>query len=80
MAGVDREGVTVLVQGRAAGSRTWETFSDTEASRTGTFKVHYRFKSSGSRGKHFVFRARLRPGATTPYKTGYSNSVTVQVR
>jgi hypothetical protein len=80
MRGVDREGVTILVQGRARGSRTWQTFSDTEASRLGRFKVHYRFRASASRGREFVFRARIRPGSTSPYKTGYSNVVTVRVR
>jgi hypothetical protein len=80
MQGVEREGVTVIVQGRVRGSHRWETFADTTASRTGIFKVHYRFRSSGSRGKRFEFRARIRPGATSPYKTGYSKVVTVRVR
>ena len=80
MQGVEREGVTIIVQGRARGSRSWATFADTSASRTGIFKVHYRFRSSGSRGKRFQFRARIRPGATSPYKTGYSKVVTVRVR
>lgn len=80
MQGVEREGVTIIVQGRVRGSRRWETFADTSASRTGIFKVHYRFRSSGSRGKRFEFRARIRPGATSPYKTGYSKVVTVRVR
>jgi hypothetical protein len=80
MQGVEREGVTVIVQGRARGSHRWETFADTSASRTGIFKVHYRFRSSGSRGKRFEFRARIRPGASSPYKTGYSKVVTVRVR
>jgi hypothetical protein len=80
MRGVDREGVTVLIQGRERGSRSWSTFADTEASRSGRFAVHYRFRASASHGRQFVFRARLRPGATSPYKTGYSNVVTVRVR
>ncbi len=80
MQGVEREGVTIIVQGRGRGSRRWETFADTTASSTGIFKVHYRFRSSGSRGKRFEFRARIRPGATSPYKTGYSKVVTVRVR
>ena len=79
MRGVDREGVTILVQGRRRGSRTWQTFADTTASRTGAFSVHYRFRASASRGRRFVFRARIRPGATSPYRTGYSNPVTVRV-
>lgn len=80
MQGVDREGVTIIVQGRARGSRNWETFADTTASRTGSFAVHYRFRASASRGKRFEFRARIRPGASSPYKTGYSKVVTVRVR
>jgi hypothetical protein len=80
MQGVEREGVTIIVQGRARGSHRWETFADTSASRTGIFKVHYRFRASASRGKRFQFRARIRPGATSPYRTGYSNSITVRVR
>jgi hypothetical protein len=80
MRGVDRDGVTVLVQGRQRGSKRWETFADTTASSKGGFSVRYRFRASASRGKQFVFRARIRPGATSPYKTGYSNSVTVRVR
>src|SRR4029079_2807475 len=51
MQGGEREGVTIIVQGRARGSHSWATFADTTASRTGIFKVHYRFRSSGSRGK-----------------------------
>jgi hypothetical protein len=80
MQGVEREGVTIIVQGRARGSRRWETFADTSATRAGIFKVHYRFRASGSRGKRFEFRARIRPGATAPYETGYSKVVTVRVR
>ncbi len=80
MQGVEREGVTIIVQGRAAGSRRWETFADTTASRSGVFKVHYRFRASASRGKRFQFRARIRPGATSPYKTGYSKGITLRVR
>jgi hypothetical protein len=80
MRGVERDGVTVLVQGRASGSRHWETFADTTARRSGRFSVHYRFRASASRGRRFAFRARIRPGTTSPYRTGYSNSITVRVR
>lgn len=80
MRGVDREGVTVLVQGRARGSSRWETFADTTASRSGAFSVGYRFRASASKGRRFAFRARIRPGASSPYKTGYSNGITVRVR
>jgi hypothetical protein len=80
MRGVAREGVTILVQGRPLGSRRWATFTDTTASHSGRFSVRYRFRASASRGKRFAFRARIRPGTASPYKTGYSNSITVRVR
>ncbi len=78
--GVSRGGVPVVVQGRAAGSKRYETFADTTTSPSGRFKVRYRFRSSASRGHSFVFRARIRPAAKFPYETGYSSTVTVRVR
>jgi hypothetical protein len=78
--GVSRGGVPVIVQGRARGSSRYETFADTTTSSNGRFKVRYRFKSSGSRGRSFVFRARIRPAPRFPYETGYSKTVTVRVR
>jgi len=44
------------------------------------FKVHYRFRDSGSRGRRFQFRARIRPVEGFPYETGYSGTETVRVR
>ena len=78
--GVSRGGVPVVVQGRAKGSRRYETFADTTTSPSGRFKVTYRFRSSASHGRSFVFRARIRPAAKFPYETGYSQTVTVRVR
>ena len=78
--GVSRGGVTVIVQGRARGSRRYATFADTTASSTGTFRVRYRFRDRASRGRQFVFRARIRPTERFPYETGYSQTVTVRVR
>jgi hypothetical protein len=78
--GVSRGGVPVVVQGRARGSSRYDTFADTTTSSSGRFKVRYRFRSSGSRGRSFVFRARIRPAARFPYETGYSQTVTVKVR
>jgi hypothetical protein len=72
--------VTVIVQGRARGSRRYSTFADTTTTRSGRFKVRYRFRDSGSRGRRFVFRARIRPTERFPYETGYSRTVTVRVR
>jgi hypothetical protein len=68
------------VQGRGGGSRHYDTFADTTTSPSGRFKVRYRFRSSDSRGRSFVFRARIRPAAKFPYETGYSSTVTVRVR
>ena len=66
--------MTVIVQGRPSGSRRYSTFADTTSSSTGTFRVRYRFRDRASRGRRFVFRARIRP----PYETGYSRTVTVR--
>lgn len=77
--GVSRGSVPVIVQGRARGSSRYETFADTTTSSSGRFKVRYRFRSSASRGRSFVFRARIRPAARFPYETGYSRTVTVRV-
>ena len=66
----------MVVQGRARGSKRYETFADTTTSSSGRFKVRYRFRSSGSRGRSFVFRARIRPASRFPYETGYSQTVT----
>jgi hypothetical protein len=78
--GVSRGGVPVVVQGRARGSKRYETFADTTTSSNGRFKVRYRFRASDSRGRSFVFRARIRPASRFPYETGYSQTVTVKVR
>jgi hypothetical protein len=78
--GVGRRGVVVILQGRPSGSHHFTTFADTTASSHGLFKVHYRFRDRGSRGRRFQFRARIRPVAGFPYDTGYSHVVTVRVR
>jgi hypothetical protein len=78
--GVGRKGVVVILQGRPPGTHHFTTFADTTASSHGLFKVHYRFRSGGSHGKRFSFRARIRPVAGFPYETGYSQIVTVRVR
>jgi len=80
LAGVSRGGVPVLVQGRAAGSRRYDTFADTTTSSNGRFRVSYRFRNAASRGHSFVFRARIRTAPRFPYETGYSKTVTVRVR
>jgi hypothetical protein len=80
LSGVSRGGVPVLVQGRAAGSRRYDTFADTTTSSSGRFRVRYRFRSAASRGRSFVFRARIRTAPRFPYETGYTKTVTVRVR
>jgi hypothetical protein len=78
--GVSRGGVTVIVQGRPSGSRRYSTFADATTSRTGTFRVRYRFRDRGSRGRRFVFRARILSKQSFPYESGYSRTVTVRAR
>jgi hypothetical protein len=73
-------GVTVILQGRRAGARGYTTFADTTTGRSGRFRVSYRFRDPGSRGKAFRFRAKLRAGKSYPFATGYSRRVTVRVR
>jgi hypothetical protein len=73
-------GVTVILQGRRAGARRYTTFADTTTGRSGRFRVSYRFRDPGSRGKAFRFRAKLRAGKSYPFATGYSRRVTVRVR
>jgi hypothetical protein len=80
LSGVSRGGVPVLVQGRAAGSRRYDTFADATTSSTGRFRGRYRFRSAASRGRSFVFRARIRTAPRFPYETGYTKTVTVRVR
>jgi hypothetical protein len=78
--GVGRGGVTVVLQGRERGAKRYETFAVATASSHGLFKARYRFRSAGSRGHRFQFRARIRPAASFPYEAGTSSTVTVRVR
>lgn len=73
-----RRGVALIFQGRGNG-KSYSTFADGRASRTGRFRVHYRFRAGGSRGRTFVFRVKLRRDAGFPYEQGYSNRVRVRV-
>jgi hypothetical protein len=78
--GVGRGGVTVVLQGRERGAKRYETFAVATASRHGLFRARYRFRSAGSRGHRFQFRALIRPAASFPYEAGRSGTVTVRVR
>lgn len=73
-------GVTVLLQGRAAGAKRFTTFADTTTGRRGRFSASYRFRDPNSRGRTFVFRAKLKPGRRYPFETGHSRRVRVRVR
>jgi hypothetical protein len=73
-------GVTVILQGRAAGTRRFTTFADTTTGTTGRFEVGYRFRDPASRGRRFTFRAKLRGGKGYPFETGFSRRVSVRVR
>ena len=73
-------GVTVILQGRRVAGGRYTTFADTTTGRSGRFRVTYRFRDAGSRGRAFRFRAKLRAGNSYPFATGYSRRVTVRVR
>jgi hypothetical protein len=73
-------GVTVILQGRRTGSRSFATFADTLTRKGGKFSVGYRFRDSASRGRRFTFRAKLKPNRRYPFETGYSRRVDVRVR
>lgn len=75
---IPSRGVALLFQGRGRGG-SYATFADGRASRSGRFRVRYRFRSGASRGRTFVFRVKLRRDAGFPYEQGYSNRVRVRV-
>jgi hypothetical protein len=78
--GLRRAGVPIVLQGKLRGARRFQTFADTSSSRRGTFRGRYRFRSAGSRGRQFVFRARIRRAPGFPYETGATRTVRVRVR
>ena len=78
--GFRRGGVPVVLQGKLRGARRFQTFADTTSSGRGTFKARYTFRSAGSRGRMFVFRARIRRAPGFPYETGVTRTVRVRVR
>jgi hypothetical protein len=69
-----------VLQGKLRGTRRFQTFADTTSSRRGTFKGRYRFRSAGSRGRVFLFRARIRRAPGFPYETGFTRTARVRVR
>jgi hypothetical protein len=72
--------VPIVLQGKPRGAKRFQTFADTTSSRRGTFRGRYRFQSAGSRGRQFVFRARIRRAPGFPYETGVTRTVRVRVR
>jgi hypothetical protein len=78
--GFRRAGVPVVLQGKLRGARRFQTFADVTSSRRGTFRARYTFRSAGSRGRTFVFRARIRRAPGFPYETGLTRTVRVRVR
>jgi hypothetical protein len=78
--GFRRAGVPVVLQGKLRGARRFQTFADVTSSRRGTFRARYTFRSAGSRGRTFVFRARIRRAPGFPYETGLTRPVRVRVR
>lgn len=78
--GYRRAGVPVVLQGKLRGARRFQTFADTTSGRRGTFQGRYTFKSGSSRGRVFVFRARIRRAPGFPYETGATRTVRVRVR
>ncbi|HKG65761.1 MAG TPA: hypothetical protein VKB28_16960 [Solirubrobacteraceae bacterium] len=78
--GVRRAGVPIVLQGKLRGARRFSTFADTTSTRRGTFRGRYTFRSAGSSGRRFVFRARIRRAPGFPYETGVSRTVGVRVR
>ena len=78
--GYRRGSVPVVLQGKLRGAKRFQTFADTTSSRRGTFKARYTFRSAGSRGRVFVFRARIRRAPGFPYETGFTRTVRVRVR
>ena len=67
--GVSRGGVTVILQGRARGSRRYETFADTTSRRAAAASASATASATPrSRGRSFVFRARIRPSRALPVR------------
>ena len=78
--GLRRAGVPIVLQGKPRGGGPFQTFADATSTRRGTFRARYRFRSGGSRGRQFVFRARIRRAPGFPYETGVTRTVRVRVR
>ena len=70
----------IVLQGKLRGARRFQTFADTTSTRRGTFRARYTLRVGGSRGRQFVFRARIRRAPGFPYETGVTRTVRVRVR
>ena len=70
----------IVLQGKPHGAGPFQTFADTSSSARGRFRARYTFRSSASRGRTFVFRARISRAPGFPYETGVTRTVRVRVR
>jgi len=71
-----RQGVLVVLQGRARGSRHWRTFATTRTRRRGSFAAVYRFRTRG----RFELRALTKVDSGWRYSPGVSGPRRVGVR
>lgn len=71
--------VTIVAQG-AAGHGRYRTFADGKTSRSGRFKVSYRFRDPHSRGRTFRLRVKILQRNGWPYLDGRTRTVRVRVR
>jgi hypothetical protein len=75
-----RRSVDIVAQGRAGRHGAYRTFADGHIGRSGRFRLHYRFRDPGSRGRAFSFRVKIERDSGFAYWGGYSRTATVRVR
>ena len=71
--------VTIVAQG-AAGHGRYRTFADGKTSKSGRFRVSYRFRDPSSRGHTFRLRVKILDRTGWPYLEGVTRTVKVRVR
>ena len=70
----------VVLQGKLRGARRFQTFADTTLEPPRHVPRPLHVPLGGSRGRTFVFRARIRRAPGFPYETGVTRTVRVRVR